>query len=755
MRMKNFASSSTPYCPNVMQTRNGVTLRYCRPCQVAGGERAEKAAWCKGRGSPNYCTFEIQVENTEAHGSDDLDADAEASEIGSDDSESDVDDSGSDADASESATDRCSPSTSSDDSVPASVLNPRLVDPRYMPSIICQWNSTSPRRCKHCRSAGGERADRAAWCRGRVTAKDCSFQQDDCNIRPTSYPARENEIQYESKGPRTPPLRSEVSPLNEPRHVLMCKLCRDAGSERARNAALCTGRLGKNRCRFESARTPSLIEEAAGDKHTPDRIRLAERLSLSDTPESQTNGSAETREPAVHSSGSGRVKRKRVILTPPPSSPAPEDNFDGRETASPFSLALSLGSRLSAPSQESLKEGPNPSSPRTTIPLSIAARSHPLSSSMPPSSPPPRPDSPHPLIRLRDRPTPSPSLSAAPISSSPLAQLSVPPSSPPSKRSSNLDSLPVTMGPTPPPSTAGGRSCSASSDSVPLHFPPRRSSLRRTFDGANITTLSVKKARFSMHPRSPLQEPSSNPLMAGTPDDDELLLRDTSSMASSYTRSSPAYRYGSSPSPFSREMSVRAADVGLKLGPEHTGRLPFGMLAALAPSLSPSRGAHSLESAISQTSSMPSYALPTPPRSFGSSASSSSHFGSAGSPSKSTAGLMLPPPVPVKLLSFVRPLTPMEDPKPLPDIKFTTQSPALLRTHSRSLSVSVARTSRRQSFALVPNTTPRKRSRLERDLAKVARVAGDEAGLEWGMDEEVGEDLGRIWREGSVVRYLD
>jgi hypothetical protein len=52
-------------------------------------------------------------------------------------------------------------------------------------------------------------------------------------------------------------------------------------------------------------------------------------------------------------------------------------------------------------------------------------------------------------------------------------------------------------------------------------------------------------------------------------------------------------------------------------------------------------------------------------------------------------------------------------------------------------------------------TTPRKRTRSEMDLRRLAEQIGDDAGYEWGMDEDAGEEVGRLWREGSVVRYVD
>jgi len=53
-----------------------------------------------------------------------------------------------------------------------------------------------------------------------------------------------------------------------------------------------------------------------------------------------------------------------------------------------------------------------------------------------------------------------------------------------------------------------------------------------------------------------------------------------------------------------------------------------------------------------------------------------------------------------------------------------------------------------------PASTPRRRSKLEEKLGIIAQTVDGES-LEWGMDEDVGEDLGKMWREGSVVHYLE
>ena len=50
--------------------------------------------------------------------------------------------------------------------------------------------------------------------------------------------------------------------------------------------------------------------------------------------------------------------------------------------------------------------------------------------------------------------------------------------------------------------------------------------------------------------------------------------------------------------------------------------------------------------------------------------------------------------------------------------------------------------------------TERRKSRKERELARVARMMGDDVGLEWGLDEDFGVELARGMREGTVVSHL-
>jgi hypothetical protein len=374
---------------------------------------------------------------------------------------------------------------------------------------------------------------------------------------------------------------------------------------------------------------------------------------------------------------------------------------------------------------------------------------------------------PGPSSRRLIRPLPGPSHRPAPIDSS----------------VANIRTALAAQHFTPPPSSNGHRSASISSDHIPLSI-PGKSILRRPSAPSDASSSDVprtiKRARFSLQPRSQGREYSSDPFNsshADSGDDHDLPLFDSSPIRP-FPSSSPArgYASASSSSPFSREISLRAADVGLDLGPGHTGRLPSHLVRALAPSVrsamvpSPLARPSTLGSSITAksptpTRSVPAYALPTPPPSFGSTTSTTSNstsFSSRRTASPHTAGvgagLMLPPPVPIKrrasLPRLHTPLTP--EPREIPITILPSTAPA----RSRSRSVSVVPAPHKSSASKQPplrsaTTTPRKRTRSEMDLRRLAEQIGDDAGYEWGMDEDAGEEVGRLWREGSVVRYVD
>lgn len=317
--------------------------------------------------------------------------------------------------------------------------------------------------------------------------------------------------------------------------------------------------------------------------------------------------------------------------------------------------------------------------------------------------------------------------------------------------------------PTPPPSIDGMRSASLSSDNAAISL-PHKSALRRPSDSLGLqSSSSIKRTRFSLI-RSPVHHPFSDE--EGSEDELDLLSNiDSSSIIAS--SSSPKR----SSSPIRTEWHVRAADVGIKLGPEHTGRLPSDMVKTLVPSMGlfrPTLGSSS------QASSK--YTLPAPPSSYRPSRPcpvSDPQNPSSGSGGNAQAGLMLPPPLPVKRLTHPNSLS---TPKELKDSvnAFSTSSPApshirltslpavVVRARARSRSLSMAppgtlRTPRARGSTVlpgsrVPQTAPTRKGKVLMDLQRVAKEIGDEAGLEWGLDEET-DDGGRMWREGSVAAY--
>jgi hypothetical protein len=102
--------------------------------------------------------------------------------------------------------------------------------------------------------------------------------------------------------------------------------------------------------------------------------------------------------------------------------------------------------------------------------------------------------------------------------------------------------------------------------------------------------------------------------------------------------------------------------------------------------------------------------------------------------------------------------------EPRPITFKTTLPPRVIhlqsQSRSRSRSVSAVPSSRGSSVGLgedVQSITPKKRyrDRSEREIARLAREMSDDAGLEWGLDEDVGRDLAREGREGTVFMYLE
>ncbi|ORY33127.1 hypothetical protein BCR39DRAFT_332994 [Naematelia encephala] len=796
------SSAQSRYYDYIAQSGLSGRPRTCVACRNAGGTRAAKAVWCKGRKAASFCTFEnggnaklnLDKKST-THPRPTEDA-APATKMLSrlftplpGDLDSQI------------------PHISTRRAIPAQSLashkrsgtreqsfvppeRPRRLDPRrYLLNTAINHNGSNIRRCQPCRKAGGERAENAPWCKGRSVWTGCTFVKDQ---------QRQAELEAEREAPHNalhevtttqsaashvdqsiaeseiddlesipdvgPDSTSRIvdkslasaedidgdgsekllaaSVLDPERYVTgllyptsdsqtprRCPHCRRAGGERAVNAAYCKGRQWSKHCTFHQETNPIA---GADSQDPPVRSRSRRALSM------VSAGAATTPTPVIRSTNSTRLKRKRTVLTPPPSSPASDQETGSVAGSTSASMRPSVRiASVPAVSGSLTSQPSSPSEPQNLVPKQVFWRANSL-----------------PKTGLSTRPTPSPTVSFA-------AQTSLPPSSPP-RAIIPLRHKTIGIRPTPSPSLLNARSSSFSSDKRLVALPLRSALRQPSIDSSSPLTRTVKRARFSLAPRSPPRQVSSDALQDSHSEDDAWV--DTSSPASSLPRFSPA----DSSSPFPREMAVRAADVGLNLGPEHTGRLPSGLLAALVPAFGGTR--LTLGSSMETRHSETSYTLPTPPPSFGSTSSAAARqLVKTTTPSDAGKnGLMLPPPVPPKRLLSARPMTPLsitststEDDQPSSadlsssEIRFISGSSLDLRARSRSRSMSVApHSTPGPSSRVLPATTPRKRSRLERELARVAREVGDEAGLEWGMDEDVGEDLGRMWREGSVVRPL-
>ncbi|WWC63906.1 uncharacterized protein I303_106511 [Kwoniella dejecticola CBS 10117] len=735
------ASDVSPYYTRLWKSRSGA-IKLCKRCKKAGGERADKAALCRGRKGPSRCLFESSGRDKQAElRSDHEPGLVERATSGSSrpDRRRTVGRSGSRAHSlttDKSDTDN-SPSVgrkpnrrsklvaaisdSETEQRGRSATTPFRATSEYPeepsgrpddldPDIYCQSmiyrKSGRARYCGQCWDAGGDRKDKAWWCKGRAWIKFCYFSTDE-----------------------------------------------DGG-----NSGL--------------PRKQSTIPNPHSKRTTPGR-----------TPEVQL---------PLHSKGD-RIKRKRVISSEMPSN------------------GLHLVRATPTYNTTHMPSPPPTSSVEPCSPMLYggeqAERTRSLSAfSMPPSSPPIFTPSTRPV-----HPTPSPSLSATAAAESPTTQ-----------KFSTVPTRGATIGyrPTPPSSVDGARSSSLMSENMPLSL-PRRGILRRPSDAScPPSSGSIKRARFSLQPRSPVRYESSDPLQDTDQSDEDGASLSGNSLHSQvgsspyFGSSSPgirADRYSCSASPLRNEWSVRARDIGIQLGPEHTGSLPRGMIKALAPSLA--------KPTLASSASINRFSLPTPTPSTGSSApppfrptvrnrsSPALRRGGSviGGDSSNTTGLMLPPPVPIK--QFTLAPSPAPAPAPVPALaldavsdstfasvsasvrrletpitpsigrtepKSSTSAASNLQSQLKPLNRTIKGRSRSRSISITPSsssssaassarlttpsyrpllrmvaTTPRKKSRIERELARRAEEM-DDAGLEWGMDEDT-EDGGRMWREASVV----
>lgn len=795
------ASTMDPayYYQRIWPARDGFGLRKCKLCAAAGGEREKLATLCRGRHKETACRFanpqpvttaprdksrppqqtvaarrrhRERTDESSAESSDTEASEADESssgevsapeQIGSDDD--DLESVNSYSASLRSPTERPispprRPRVSTNQRDPPTNLDPDL----HYPSLRYTKGGASTVRCFPCGQAGGHRAQLAEYCKGRRSRKLCPFASLDSGnddyeadhsslIASAQVSAGRSDI---SSGPETP-----------------------------------AKRIGNLANRIVASKTPeSIVPKVAVKRRarvipstesiTSQTLPSAEGLRKGNVPGRPSAAKATSSATApglAHTTSSGSSPPSEAIM--PSNSILTEPLYAARKAASlSTSSARSLTLPPSSPPLREVSYARQPSTEPNFSNRNVAAGPP----SLPPSSP---PFAIFPRASMYMNPTPSPSLSSGlpnsspPLRSSPLASVA--------RMRKRPYVLLTSMRPTPPPSVAG-TSSSPLSAHAPLAAPPK--GILRQPSEVGSTPHSAKRARFSLAPRSPAHEPTSDPLDPYTDEesDDELLLDDTDPVCSS-SPSRARRTQSSSSSPFSCEMSMRAADLGLRLGPEPTGRLSSTMVAALTPSLSPwklrNTGA-TLGSTIAHKLSDPAaYSLPTPPRSFGSTTSTQGKASPARSTPSSARGLMLPPPVPASRLS-ARPLTPASDPpRPSPEstsVRKTShvdhsraeqlsEEPdegivvrrlpraylnAKARARSRSLSMGprAASVTPMRGVSVRPSTTPRRRSRLERDLARVAREVTDDAGLEWGLDEDVGEDCARSWRESSVIKYV-
>lgn len=678
---------SNAYFPKQAFWRDGVTVRSCKACLAAGGERRRWAKLCKGRrgGRSVHCTFGQSV--------------MQAVPLPTSDADEAID----------------------------------LERPQQTPA--------TPRHshCIKCEQAGGIRAERAETCKGRRQRQQCSFEvvTIDNLTRHTSAANNRSGIADRLPGDidvtKLDPKRYhfDVNYTHEGTRIRSCAACNASGGLRKTRAAWCRGRWRVAQCTFV------LDGNQKEDNDDADSLQSWSADIEGKYPNEGTVDSA-------HSSSMDVVA------------------YPAATEYERWTRSYSIQDLRPTPSLFPSSSLPALSSPQ---------------SSLPPSSPPIFDASESTFYRVSFRPTPSPSTSA-PYSGSPTRPIRALPRTASSSRSLAAVRTQTLFAAT-PPSGVGLKDLSVSYD-APLSL-TRRGILRQPTDFDRPSPArSLKRARFSLVPLSPPLAPSSpsrTPLEGSDLDDEDELLLAPSPPIRAVTHQ-PAWRPASalrSSSPRSTELDVRAKDVGLKLS-EHTGRLSSGMLAAFAPAsaILGRRLSNTLVSSLRNelTSHLKSpteqYSLPTPPPSFGSSRGSDRSATPNRSPKSS---LMLPPPVPLRATSTHRLPTPVSaEEEESSDFTGSSRKRLVMphqkvtgRSRAKSLGALPKSTKDPRPSSFTPKTrksamaasTPRKRRRTSVDEEEELQRASQEEGMEWGMDEDAGEELSRSFRDSSVFHFVD
>lgn len=718
------------YFRNVQRSNNGVSLRVCKLCLHSEGVRHETAPWCRGRVSSSRCVFAMEALRETSIIKDHMTLPRPTA----------------DREVPDRRELRHQQSRTTGHMASGSNSDPASENDRS-PSV-----SKSQKHRQHSQQSPHALQNITADFKSASRGTDDGDSDEESEYSRDQPSHASSSIRYGSEITTLHGIRLSIPPgeILDPKRYhptviykkrlpgpRVCRHCRDASGDRRRNAFFCRGRSWGKWCSFEEDTQP----EAARD--TPARAsRSRSRDGSVPVPGVRRSVSATERRPGSISD-QAKVEVRAGSSTMPSTRKTSKNRKRIMSTAS-VSPGLDLRNQT----------GDGPISPLIPDVATLLS-----GSPMPPSSPPVMPAS---LLNDRSylastgRPTPSPSLSRTGVLATPGRMGYDARQSPLPRQIAPLRSS--AYRPTPPLSD-GWRETPVSNNCAPSSF-LRRGILRLASDkDSSSVGSSSKRARFTEEPSSPIRYDALRPirllfnpttttqedeLPGDESDDDPLLLASDKSMSPSPEPPSSDRSTG-----FPREMSVRAADVGYDLGTRLTGKLPSRILDALVPALSTqslppkvkSQKATLGSSVITADGSRigAGYALPTPPRSFDSTSSRNTYQAMSRTPAKGT--LMLPPPVPIRSGS-----TRLNTPVSIQDE--ATKTPIIKLPRPKSMSVMNRRTTQvnvaqRKSY---PATSPR----VGKTKARVVSVVESE----WGMDEDAGEEHGRLWRESSMVRYI-
>lgn len=594
-------------------------------------------------------------------------------------------------------------------------------------------------KCHACKAAGGTRADWAGYCRGRSRPKLCAFletefvEEENVPSGPAESPLPEAEESIDapmdmpddgwaamdepqSPGGNSPALSRSASPIFE--NGMEAPFSDNSEDEQEVQMALSSdGDSGDEAYRLSDA-------EVADDSEWEDVAHDDRQIILEHLPGTTANYSLPPKGDAYHDmllyNGKHDFVRCASCVSARGTRAEQAVWCKGRadDMPCPLGSTLALDSRRAAAKPgktDSWIEAQGDLFAPPSIPSeAMSVDSAPESSQ--PSSP---------VISTVAEPQPV-GLMTRPRASSDISTDS-------SLQSTALHIVPVpratTALPTPPRSksisTDIEQSSSLGKERLIAPYPAPSPSHSQTSETSSMGSTAKKRIQY-WTVRTPAQIPSSDMTVP--------------SSASATSASDSDVRSSEPPEPFPDDLVTRASDLGIHLGPAPSGRISTGLLTAL--SLSPRR-VEPLAASISHNGF--SLASP-PPRSPATlpMRSKTTATGTLSEPTRraatATSGLMLPPPIPATPRKRL-----VRDPDD--DDDMPTPSPQKRR--------STPSTAPRPPVHTARASTPlsaRPKDETELELERVAAEMGDDAGLEWGLDEDAG-DIAREFREGSVVVY--